>query len=36
VRARYVRWYTNGSTYTALNRFTEIEVWGIPDPGGNR
>ena len=30
-RARYVRWHSNGSTYTALNRFTEIEVWGITE-----
>jgi hypothetical protein len=30
-RARYVRCYSNGSTYTALNRWTEVEVWGIPE-----
>ncbi len=27
---RYVRCYSRGSTYSALNRYTEIEVWGIP------
>ncbi len=26
--ARYVRCYSRGSTYSALNRYTEIEVWG--------
>jgi len=30
VEARYVRCYSRGSTYSALNRYTEIEVWGIP------
>jgi len=30
-RGRYVRCYGNGSTYTALNRYTEVEVWGIPE-----
>lgn len=29
--ARFVRCYSHGSTYTALNRWTEIEVWGIPE-----
>ncbi len=28
VEARYVRCYSRGSTYSALNRYTEIEVWG--------
>lgn len=27
---RYVRAYSRGSTYSALNRYTEIEVWGLP------
>lgn len=30
VEARYVRCYSRGSTYSALNRYTEVEVWGIP------
>ncbi|MCF7668849.1 MAG: hypothetical protein K9N48_03630, partial [Verrucomicrobia bacterium] len=30
VKARYVRCWSNGSTYTALNRWTEIEVYGKP------
>jgi hypothetical protein len=30
VKARFVRLYSNGSTYTALNRYTEVEVYGIP------
>ncbi|MCF7708670.1 MAG: discoidin domain-containing protein [Verrucomicrobia bacterium] len=30
VEARYVRCWSNGSTYTALNRWTEIEVYGKP------
>jgi hypothetical protein len=29
-KARYVRSYSMGSTYSALNRVTEIEVYGIP------
>ncbi len=29
-KARYVRSYSQGSTYSALNRVTEIEVYGIP------
>jgi len=28
--ARYVRLYSQGSTYTALNRYTEVEVYGLP------
>ena len=28
--ARYVRCYSRGSSYSALNRYTEIEVWGLP------
>jgi hypothetical protein len=27
---RYVRLYSQGSTYTALNRYTEVEVFGRP------
>jgi hypothetical protein len=30
VVGRYVRSHSQGSTYTALNRWTEIEVYGIP------
>ncbi|MBM3881607.1 MAG: discoidin domain-containing protein [Verrucomicrobia bacterium] len=30
VAARYVRLYSNGSTYSALNRYTEVEVWALP------
>lgn len=30
VEGRYVRCYSRGSTYSALNRYTEIEVWGLP------
>lgn len=30
VEGRYVRTYSRGSTYSALNRYTEIEVWGKP------
>lgn len=30
VEGRYVRAYSRGSTYSALNRYTEIEVWGLP------
>lgn len=28
--AQYVRLYSQGSTYTALNRYTEAEVYGLP------
>jgi hypothetical protein len=28
--AQYVRFYSQGSTYTALNRYTEAEVYGLP------
>jgi hypothetical protein len=28
VEGRYLRAYSKGSTYSALNRYTEIEVWG--------
>jgi hypothetical protein len=28
--ARYVRLYSQGSTYTALNRYTEVEAYGLP------
>lgn len=27
---RYLRLYSRGSTYSALNRYTEVEVWGVP------
>ena len=30
VKARYVRCYSRGSTYSALNSYTEVEVWGLP------
>lgn len=30
VEGRYLRAYSRGSTYSALNRYTEIEVWGLP------
>lgn len=30
VEGRYVRTYSRGSTYSALNRYTEIEFWGKP------
>lgn len=30
VEGRYVRSYSRGSTYSALNRYTEKEVWGKP------
>jgi len=31
VRARYVRLYSNGSTADDLNRYTEVEVFGLDD-----
>ena len=30
VKARYVRLYSNGSTSSDMNRYTEVEVWGQP------
>lgn len=30
VEGRYVRCYSKGSSYSALNRYTEIEVWALP------
>jgi hypothetical protein len=30
VAGRYLRSYSQGSTYTALNRYTEVEVYGLP------
>lgn len=30
VRARYVRLHSNGSTADELNRYTEVEVYGVP------
>jgi hypothetical protein len=29
VKARYVRLYSNGSTLNSLNRYTEVEVYGL-------
>jgi hypothetical protein len=29
-KGRYVRLYSQGSTYTALNRYTEVEIYGLP------
>jgi len=29
-KARYVRCYSKGSTESAMNEYTEIEVWGLP------
>ena len=29
-KARYVRCYSKGSTDSALNVYTEIEIWGLP------
>jgi hypothetical protein len=29
-KGRYVRLYSQGSTYSALNRYTEVEVFGLP------
>jgi hypothetical protein len=28
-KARYVRLYSQGSTFSGLNRYTEVEVWGL-------
>ena len=28
IKARYIRFYSNGSTESALNEYTEIEVYG--------
>jgi hypothetical protein len=30
VVGRYVRCHSKGSSYSALNRYTEVEVWGLP------
>jgi hypothetical protein len=30
IKARYIRFYSNGSTESALNEYTEIEVYGRP------
>ena len=30
VKARYIRFYSKGSTESALNEYTEIEVYGCP------
>lgn len=30
VKARYIRCYSKGSTDSALNEYTEIEIWGLP------
>lgn len=29
VEGRYLRLYSKGSTYSALNRYTEVEAWGV-------
>ena len=29
-KARYVRLYSRGSTYDPLNRYTEVEIYGVP------
>lgn len=34
VMARYVRLYSNGSTFSKLNRYTEVEVYGLKAAGG--
>jgi hypothetical protein len=34
VKARYVRCYSNGSTADDLNRYTEVEVYGLPAAAG--
>jgi hypothetical protein len=31
VTGRYVRFYSKGSTYSALNRRTEVEIYGLPE-----
>jgi hypothetical protein len=28
IKARYIRFYSKGSTDSALNEYTEIEIWG--------
>jgi hypothetical protein len=30
IKARYIRFYSKGSTDSALNECTEIEIWGLP------
>lgn len=30
-KARYIRLYSNGNTRDAINRYTEVEVWGTPN-----
>jgi hypothetical protein len=30
VKARFVRLYSKGSSFSALNRYTEVEVYGLP------
>ena len=30
IKGRYVRLYSNGSTFSVLNRYTEVEVYGLP------
>jgi hypothetical protein len=29
IKARYIRFYSKGSTDSALNEYTEIEIWGF-------
>ena len=30
-KVRYIRMYSNGSTFSRLNRYTEVEVWGLEE-----
>jgi hypothetical protein len=30
IKARYIRFFSNGSSESALNEYTEIEVYGRP------
>ena len=30
IKARYLRFYSKGSTESAMNEYTEIEVYGCP------
>src|ERR1035437_6791369 len=36
LKARYIRFYSNGSSDSALNEYTEIEVYGRPAKGQPR
>lgn len=35
VNARYVRLYSNGSSFNIYNHYSEVEVWGTPAGGTN-